>query len=90
MCIITYFHRDIIGNMAVHSELDANLYIGLTGTNGGGLLGLAPLAAVCNQGRTRRVNMNQFAGGSIKNAIDYTAEVQTNDIFLLYQETIYF
>ena len=64
--------------MAVDSELDASLYIGLTGTNGGGLLGLAPMSSVCNQGRSRRINMNQFAGGSIKNAIDYTAEVKIN------------
>ncbi len=76
--------------MAINSEFDANLYIGLTGTNGGGLLGLAPMSSVCNQGRTRRVNMNQYAGGSIKNAIDYTAEVQTNVSFLLHQKTIYF
>ena len=64
--------------MAVSSELDANLYIGLTGTNGEGLLGLAPFATVCNQGRSRRINMNQYAGGSIKNAVDYTAEVKIN------------
>ena len=65
--------------MAVSSEFDANLYIGVTGTNGGGLLGLAPMGSLCNSGKTRRINMNQFAAGSQKNGVAYTAEVRTNN-----------
>ena len=69
-----------LGPLATASEINAHLYIGVTGTTGSGALGLAPMSSVCNTGRSRRINMNQYAAGSVKTGDAYTAEVRSNAI----------
>ena len=50
----------------------------MTGTNPAQrLLGRAfGIGTVCDSGRGSRTNMNKYAGGSVKGAVAYTAEVK--------------
>ena len=64
--------------MAVSSEFDADLYIGVTGTNGGGHFGrAADIGSVCDSSRRERTNVNQYRGWEGKSATAFTADVRS-------------
>ena len=65
-----------IGQIAVNSPHEANLYVFISGSKSIDGLGLANLDAVCNSGRSLRVNVNKYATGSQKGGDAYTAEVK--------------
>ena len=70
-----------IGQIAVNSSHDANLYVFVTGSEGntgikGSVLGQAAgIGTVCDSTREKRTNILKYAGGLIKGAEVYTAEV---------------
>ena len=64
-----------LSQIATNSPYDANIYVFLTGDHSKGRLGKANLDSVCDSDRTKRVNINKYAGSNNKGGDAYTAEV---------------